>query len=149
MFKRLALIAFAVAVSSCGSSGPGKYAVKNSGTYARPYDLVWEDAVAWFAKNNVQVKTIDKSSGVIFAERVYLGEFDATVMDCGKAGFPFRPVSRRASFNVFIPHANDNRPTVTVTTEFEETRAAGADRTVVACVSKGVLENLILNSIQK
>lgn len=146
MFKKRVLIAVAVALSGCGSN-PGTYAVKNSGTYARPYDLVWEDVVEWFAKNNVQIKTIDKSSGVIYAERIWMNQFDDTVSDCGKPAFPFVAVSRRASFNVFVNHANATSPTVTVTAQFEETRAYGANRIVAACVSKGVLENLVLRSI--
>src|ERR1035441_3364490 len=143
MLKKLVLVAVTVAVSAC-ASGPGKYALKNSRSYQKPYDQVWEDVVAWFAKNNVAIKTIEKVSGVIYAERA---SFDDTVADCGKPGLTLlQPVGRRASFNVFVNHAS-SEPTVTITTQFEEIRAFGANRSTVACVSKGVLENLILSSI--
>jgi hypothetical protein len=136
VFTHLVLIAFMVTAPT----------VKNSRSYQKPYDQVWANVVAWFAKNNVAIKAIDRAGGSIYAEGA---SFDNTVADCGKPGPGLlQPVGRRASFNVFVNHVG-SEPTVTVTTQFEEMRASGANRATVVCVSKGVLENLLLSSISK
>ena len=143
MLKKLVLIAVAVSVSACASA-PGKYAVKSSRSYQKPYDEVWEDIVRWFAKNNIPIKNIAKDSGVIYAES---SRFDDAVADCGQPGLD--PVlGRRANFNVFVSHSG-TESTVSVNTDFTEMRRHGfpAREVTLPCSSRGVLEGLVLSSV--
>lgn len=134
MFKKLVLIAFTVALSTA----------TNSRSYQKPNDQVWTSVVAWFGKNNVPIKAIDKAGGSLYAEA---SSFDDSAADCGKpAASSAQPVARTAGFSVSVRQAGGGT-TVTVTTQFVEMHGSGASRTTVPCVSKGVLENLLLSSI--
>lgn len=134
MLKSSVVIALAVAAS----------ATTNSRTYQKPSDQVRTNVVAWFAANKIAIKAMDKTGGSLYAEAT---SFDDTAADCGKpAASALQPVGRTADFSVSVRQAG-SATTVTVTTQFVETRGSGASRANVACVSKGVLENLLLSSI--
>jgi len=107
-----------------------------------PFEDVWEDIVAAFATRNIQVKNIAKDSGVIYAETA---RFDDSMADCGKPGL-FVVQARRANFNVFVTRSG-MKPVVSVNTEFTETRRFQDNVMTVPCNSKGVLEQMILQSI--
>lgn len=106
------------------------------------YDQAWENIVSFFASHNIQVKNIAKDSGVIYAETT---RFDNSMADCGTPGI-FQVVGRRANFNVFVKHANSG-PTVSVNTDFTETRQFEQNVTTVQCNSTGSLETMILNAV--
>ncbi|AXK71262.1 hypothetical protein DWG18_02460 [Lysobacter sp. TY2-98] len=132
-----------VAMLAGCATAPANYSVSNSRTYDKSYDEVWEQIVAAFASRNIQVKNIAKDSGVIYAEAA---RFDDSMADCGKPGL-FMVQGRRANFNVFVSRSA-GKPTVSVNTEFSETRRFENNVFTVPCNSKGVLEGMILNSIQ-
>ena len=141
MLRMFVVVAVALGVTACATP-PATYAVKNSRSYQKSYDTVWEDVVSFLATNNLQIKNIAKDSGVIYAEAV---RFEDNVADCGEPGI-LRVVGRRASFNIFINRSGRD-PIVSVNTEFNEMRRFDSNVSTVQCNSKGLLEEKILNSI--
>ena len=137
----LATILTATVLSGCATP-PGTYTVANTKSYQKPYDQVWEELVAHFARRNIQIKNIAKDSGVIYAEAA---RFDDTVADCGKPGI-FQVVGRRANFNVFVTRSAKD-PVVSVNSEFTETRRFESNVQTVQCNSRGILEASILGAV--
>lgn len=115
----------------------------NSRSYSQSKDAVWTDLVTFFATNNIQIKTIEKVSGVIYAER---GRFDDAIADCGED--PFYPeISRIASFNVLVL-SQGAQTSVTVTSEYKANRLGPYNEPkTTQCLSTGVLERRILDAI--
>ena len=143
MLKKLSAIVVALTVSAC-STPPATYNVKNSMSYQKSYDSVWEDIVSFLARNNFQIKNIAKDSGVIYAEAV---RFDHSAADCGSPGI-LKVVGRRANFNIFV-NRSGKIPVVSVNTEFTEMRTFDGAVSTVQCNSRGMLEDRILSSISK
>lgn len=143
--SKAVLLAAAIVLAGCAATPPGTYQVRNNISFQKSYDVVWERIVSVFARNNIAVKNIAKDSGVIFAERA---GFDNTLADCGTPGI-FIPISRRMQLNVFVNRSGKD-PVVGINTEFIEMRRfMDAPPVAVTCVSKGVVENIILNQIDK
>lgn len=138
------IVIVAGAVFSGCATPPVSRAIDNSRTFSKAFDPVWEDIVAFFAKNNIQVKNIAKDSGVIYAEA---SSFDANAADCGNPGM-WRPIGRRANFNVFVSRSGSG-PMVSVNTEYIETRRGFGDAIAnERCISTSALEQAILNAIR-
>lgn len=115
----------------------------NTRVYAKSKDEVWTNLVAFFATQNIQIKTIEKDSGVIYAERA---AFDQNLADCG-VDYLYQDIAKIASFNVLvIPRSG--KIGVTVTSDFKVSRLGPYNATKISpCESTGMLERQILNSI--
>jgi hypothetical protein len=139
--RRVAIIALAAAIV-CGCVSPPKtYSVQNSSSVPDAYNVVWTRLMQWFTSSQVQIKTIDKASGVIYAERASVANTDYA--DCGSPGIA-TPIARPISMNVFVQPVNAQQTRVTITVTVTETRSF--DKTVfqVSCNSTGRLEREML-----
>lgn len=149
-FKKGALVwasASTLSLSGC-ITPPAPHDFQNSQTYAEPFDLVWRKTVQFFSSNNIEIKTIDKSSGVIYAEFGNV-PVDNTFMDCGQHGLEI-VVADAGQFNVFIVSNGGNSTTATINDDFQQTRTtiSNTNQTfIVKCSSTGVLEQQILSSL--
>lgn len=151
MKKALASVALAAGLLSACVTAPIDHQVANTRTYPEGKDVVWEKVVGYFATNNVSIKTIEKASGIIAADRIYTGARTdielAGFADCGKQPLTI-PVRAVADLNVFVRTLPDGKTTVSVNTRYNETRRFGNYPPIEqSCTSTGKLENAILDGI--
>lgn len=82
--KYYLILTFVVGLTSCASYQPAKEKkVENEKTFAVPFEKAWTKTIAFVSSNGMNVKTIDKSSGLISFERAYDTDFNSKYMDCG------------------------------------------------------------------
>ena len=146
-----ALTLMALAVASCVSTPdtPNVYVVANQRTYERPYDNVWRHLMGFFAEGRLQIKTVEKASGIVYAENLTYRE-DAFA-DCGDPGRAEDVVGGSAALNVFVepPRQGTTTTRVIVNTKFTQRREDhDLSRTTVDCNSTGVLENALLDHLE-
>lgn len=143
----IACFGLAAALCALGSAcaptatAPQLTVFEKTRTYAKPKDQAWAAVLAYFTRNNISVKVLEKDSGVIYAENA---SFATDLADCGQSRA--LEISRLASLNVFV------RPTgggteVSVNTKFSLVRTMEGQTWNVECFSRGILEREILDSI--
>lgn len=137
-----AITALSFILAGCATP-PKQVSFKNSETYNLSKDQAWERLLSFFTSNHVQIKTIEKDSGVIYAER---SAIDASMADCGEAPL-MAEIGRTGTLNVFV-RPKDGQTEVTVNSEFKVIRMFDNQTFTVACFSTGVLETAILASIR-
>lgn len=127
---------------------PAYVAFDNSITVDKSKDEVWANLVEHFATSNIAIKTIEKDSGIIYAERMLAGPAEiSSVASCG-ASFMSPSIAATADLNVFVREQTGSTR-VTVTARFRETRSdafANGQLSVVNCNSLGVIEASILQA---
>ncbi len=69
--------------------------VENEKVFAATFDKVWSKTVAFVSSNGMNVKTIDKASGLISFERAYDSSFNSKYMDCGQMVSPNKSTKQR------------------------------------------------------
>ena len=143
MLKGLIGCTLALAVAGCATA-PTKTAFENSRVYPESYDAVWTQVVGFFATHNIPIKNIAKDSGVIYAEQL---SFDTADADCGSHPLTI-PLKGTVSFNAFVQsQATSTRVTITANFQQELTDIYNHPLATVPCLSRGVIEQTILNSI--
>lgn len=143
----------ATVVTACATA-PQVYEVRNAREYRLAKERVWDHLIQYFATNNIQIKTIDKSSGVIYAERAITsapsGGKIADFADCGVVLF-MAPVAQSIQLNVYVQDLGPAQSKATVTTSFSETRGNTMDHmrlsSPVTCNSTGNLEAHVLDAM--
>jgi uncharacterized lipoprotein YmbA len=139
--KWVSVALVACLLAACGTE-PKKTAFNNSAVVAKKKDQVWESALDYFTRNNIQIKTIEKDSGVIYAERA---SFEESMADCGEQPIA-RELARTATLNVFVrPQPSGTQ--VSVNTTFAVVRTFDGQTWKTECFSTGLLERQILNSV--
>ena len=77
--------------------------------YQADFDSVWSSAVDWFAVNNIPIKNLERSSGIITSE--YSLGSDFTQVDCGSvSGDSFHVIREKnvtANISVRVREAGD------------------------------------------
>jgi hypothetical protein len=143
----IAAAAFA-SLGACATA-PQVYDVQNAQVMPEGKDVVWERLVGYFATNNLSIKTIEKDSGIIAAERM-MGRPGSSGKifnwaDCGTE-LLMTPVSQSVDLNVFVRPVSSGT-SVTVNTRFTESRVFADERPVLNyCNSTGALEGEILRA---
>lgn len=140
-FKSICILFALICVASCASP-PKTTVFDKSRTYDLSKDAVWEDLLSFFTSNNIQIKTIEKDSGVIYAER---SGVDASMADCGQVPLAAEMV-RSGTLNVFVRPAG-SKTQVTVNSDFKIVRMFDNQTYTAPCNSTGLLEKSILESI--
>lgn len=151
MTRTTSLVFACVLLAGCATS-MGVYEFDNSRDFEASESEVWDAVMDYFTGNNIQIKTVERDSGIVYAERLYASQEELNlVADCGSNIFQASQLPS-ASFNVFVVDRNDNAETrVTVNTEFVDVYtdlwAGGTGRK--RCNSRGVLEKAILDHIER
>ena len=99
---------------------------------------VWDELVEWFARRNLPIRTIDRSSGLLVAEpMIVAGSFQERLpyADCGKKGY-VELAPTNAIYNVLV-RGDSTRATVRVNVRFSH---RSQDFGSFECESKGVWE---------
>lgn len=147
MFRRLLMFSCVSLLSACATS-PTHYEFSRSRVVPDSKDVVWERVVEFFAANNLAIKTIEKDSGIVAAERLFPGAptTKGMILDwasCGHAPLE-TPIRQSVDLNVFVrPQAGGTN--VTVNTQFQEVRNFLDETGTYECNSTGRLENMILD----
>lgn len=146
--RKSIFIAFALLLVGCGAA-PTKHEFNNARIFDASFDSVWDAVIAYFATQNIPIKTIAKDSGVIFAETTALDSASSGFADCGKADIGVVIVANYARFNVYVKRG-EARQAVSVNATFAQTRnnnlrhVSGLN---FDCTSTGKLETTMLQSI--
>ena len=148
----LALVVLSVTLPACATM-PVEHEVDRSRVYTENRDVVWERAVNFFAEKNLNIRTIDKSSGLIAADRqikLPVTGFEG-LADCGDD-----PLKRRflqtVDLNLFVRTLPNGSTSVTVNTRFTEQRMLGYNLltlSTISCVSTGKLEQGVLAALNE
>jgi len=138
----IATVLLAAFIASCATP-PKQTSFDNSQTYDLSKDRVWESLLSFFTSNNIQIKTIEKDSGVIYAER---SSVDRSMADCGEVPLAAE-IARSGTLNVFVRPVGA-RTQVTVNSEFKVIRMFDNQTFTAPCNSTGLLERSILESIK-
>lgn len=136
----------AISLSACVTA-PAVIPIENSRTLPLAKDAVWSNLVEYFAASNIAIKTIEKDSGIIYAERMFArGTELSSYADCGAAAMA-TPVGGAADLNVFVREVGGG-VTATVNARYRQSRASAWDGSVtsVECASLGTLERVILDA---
>jgi hypothetical protein len=143
----------AFTLSACTPSLPEVFNIKKFEVIDSPQELVWDRLIRHFAVNNIQIKTIDRLSGVVYAEKQFatptiewegrgkIGE----LADCGKS-YTEIPFLDQLEMNVYVK-ALGAKTEVTVTTSFKQVFQPGGLRAQADCNSTGRLEREILDAM--
>jgi hypothetical protein len=143
---RLVYLLIALGLAGCvGPRGPThSYYIESETIIQRPVDDTWEQLIDWLADQPLQIKGLERESGVLYAEGLLAPELGWA--DCGGSG-SWYPLDLLATLNVFV------RPTpegarVTVDARFARLYGSGGDRRLVQCVSTGRLEAATLAALR-
>lgn len=146
--KRIIIACLAAAVSGCASTPPAHIPIENSRRIALSKDVAWSNLVEHFAAGNITIKTIERDSGIIYAERMFGTVADvATFADCGVPGMSV-PISSSVDLNVFVREV-EGGVNATVNASFRQQRRSTWDNSLstVECASLGTIERSVLSAI--
>ncbi|MDP8051023.1 hypothetical protein QJU23_01125 [Pasteurella atlantica] len=138
----------AVGLLSLGLVGcivpPKEYQFDKSRQYTQSFNEVWTKITKFYALNNIDIKSIEKASGIIVAD---VGTFDHTIASCKVIPFAL-DASSVGKLNTFVEKTQPI--TVTVNAKFSKTARMSDGATYpVECNSTGLLETQILDFIGK
>ena len=130
---------------------PTRHHIKSEQEFSVPLDIVWEGVIDFFTKYSIPIKTIEKDSGLIYAEHQYNMVHTFTGWaDCGTTGMFSKGIGESLSLNVFVrDHGRENKTVVGVNSVFKRVVLSTGQvmPNNVNCYSTGVLEGLIFNHI--
>jgi uncharacterized lipoprotein len=116
-----------------------------------PYDAVWRALVRALARENVQIRTIARDSGVIASEAVptTIGLY----ADCGRFGDERVEGEAQVAFTIFVEAVSPTQTAVQVNTRMRTdtyTRGSGPPkaRAGVPCASTGRWEANLLDTVR-
>lgn len=153
--KKIIAFAGATLLASCASAPPA-YDFDKSAMISRDYDTVWSAVSEFFTSNNIQIKTIEKDSGVVYAERINQAPrtpgMIGDVANCGNPGLE-TAYNQAVQLNVFAK-SQGGATRMTVNATMSEMRCSrgvlgGLDCHTVACNSTGRLETSLIEFVRK
>jgi hypothetical protein len=116
-----------------------------------PYDAVWRALVRALARENVQIRTIARDSGVIASEAVptTIGLY----ADCGRFGEERVEGDAQVAFTIFVEAVSSTQTAVQVNTRMRTdtyTRGSGPPkaRSGLPCASTGRWEANLLDAVR-
>lgn len=142
------LAALSATLASCVTA-PDVYDFPKSRVIPESKDVVWGRVVEFFASNSLSIKTIEKDSGLVVAERMFSapsrGSSVGAWASCGSEPLAV-PVRQSADLNVFV-RPQGSGVSVTVNTRFTEVRQLGGyESLTLECNSNGSLEAMVLDA---
>ncbi|MRL69871.1 hypothetical protein [Brevundimonas sp. SPF441] len=148
--KKLVIAAALVSSLSACVTAPAVIPIENSRAIPLTKNEVWANLVEYFATSNIAIKTIEKDSGIIYAERMFARGNDlGGYADCGAAALA-APVGGAADLNVFVRETATG-VNATVNARYRQSRMSAWDGSVgsTECASLGTLERSILDAAGK
>src|SRR6266705_3775805 len=113
--RKTALIALTLAIVGCSVQAPAPPVPRAGVTQvAASFSKTWDAVIDDFASQNVPIKTIDRTSGLIVAERLSVARDAGDVADCGTDMMIGRLYPTSATYNVLV-RGDSTKSTVRVT----------------------------------
>jgi hypothetical protein len=148
----LLLLVAVFVMSGCGTVvPPKKYTVIDKMTIDSNFDETWSKTIKWFAINNINIKVLEKDSGIITAESSYL---NTDYFDCGIIPYT-QLLDVLGRYNVMV-EADGNKSNVIFTLNGTGTitKVNGFGDPIgssypTACNSIGTLESSFFKSLEK
>lgn len=137
-----AFVCMALGLAGCVTPAV-KTDFRNSAVVARPEAQVWADLIGYFTSHQIQIRTIERDSGVIYAERAL---FDPVFASCDHDP-TLTEISGTVTMNVFVRPLSPNQTQVTVNADFHQIGTLGRTDYNLDCFSTGVLEAQILRAV--
>jgi hypothetical protein len=114
-------------------------------TVALAPDAAWARILEVMADKRIQLKAVERESGVIYAEELIAR--DPRLADCGR-GRSWTALDQTAlTLNVFV-RENGGGSKVTINTSFKQMYSSGLDQRFVLCHSTGALEEEIFAALR-
>ena len=138
------------------SSLPVVHPIDPQKEYDVSFDDAWAGVLDYFTRHSIPIKTIEKVSGVVYAERISVGSTDLDpYADCGTYGL-YTPQKSTIGLNIFV--REDQSVVIRVNATFslllrsKLTLKSSIRFTTLfqewTCTSRGVLEQQILNHVE-
>jgi hypothetical protein len=149
--RYLTLVLCFVVLMGCASIPPQIHNFEGTRTFDQDYDTSWGHVVAFFGRNNIPIKNLERDSGIVVAEEEMLYSPGAYVppngLDCGKPGGLAVPVGYQLNFNV-VARKVGSRTEITINVFGKQARQIGGQPVYWSeCLSTGYLERAILGAI--
>lgn len=145
--KIFSAIVIALLISACATA-PKHHEIYNDDTINRSFDQVWTALIEVMAEFNLGIATIEKDSGIIATDWIdYYGTKNDQFCDCGGLGLGIEK-KRIGKFNVFIKALNEETTMITVNSTFNQTYEMMDTMFERNCVSCGMLEKQIIDSVK-
>ena len=110
------------------------------------FDDAWAGVLDYFTRHSIPIKTIEKVSGVVYAERISVGSADLDPFaDCGTYGL-YTPQKSTIGLNVFV--REDQPIVIRVNATFSLLLRFDTLFQEWTCSSRGVLEQQILDHVE-
>lgn len=123
-----------VLLSACTTLPPAQPAPRQPTQVNASFSQTWNSVIEFFARKNIPVTVLDRSSGYIATALMRVGPEGASWADCGKAmGTPVLPAE--AQYTVLV-HGDSTHSTILVSARFTPASTTGY------CTSRGVFETL-------
>ena len=143
--KKIAILIL-LTVSACAKP-PEIHQVDKSKTFNDSFETTWSRVIQFFTSNNIPIKTIDKSSGVIYAEKLNgTKEEGERYADCGTPGIALI-LSTKISMNIFVQKLGSTQSKATINTTFSQIRQFDGRTFEANCNSRGTLELQLLSTL--
>lgn len=138
MTCRSAVPMLLISVNSCVAPvPPAPLAPRPALEVAAPFSRTWDAAIDHFATNNIQIKTIDRASGILVAEPMTTS--GTLFADCGRTMLDMPIVPTHATWNLLV-RGDSVKSTVKATIRFVAI-STGRYGSTTECTSKGVWES--------
>ena len=114
--KKTFLVSVTLAIVGCSVQAPAPPVPRSGATeVAASFSKTWDAVIDDFASQNVPIKTIDRTSGLIVAERLSVGPEDGKLWaDCGSDMMIGKLYPTSATYNVLV-RGDSTKSTVRVT----------------------------------
>ncbi len=153
--KRIAILLLLILSSiftGCTYTYPNYYNILTEKVYHKSFDSIWDRLIDMVDLYNINVKSIDKESGILYGE-IPLNFNPYIYMDCGGPGTYEIINSYQSNFNIIIMAKTDQTTKVIIKTHYEAVLNYNYEDTNrsnrIRCNSKGKLEKEIFLFLDK
>ncbi|MDE0645470.1 MAG: hypothetical protein OXH84_04435 [Gammaproteobacteria bacterium] len=141
-----------VLISGCASLPQPKH-IERSFEFDEPFEDVWESVIHFFSSNSIPIKTIEKDSGIIYAEKEYLLPNNVNdFAECPTEGWELEASDFLGmKMNIFVSTHKDDTTKVTVNLTYQRNyKNIWTDQIdPYECYSTGRMERLVYEEIEK
>lgn len=145
------LLVVLMLVSGCATYAPPvKKEIESTRTYQKSFDDTWASLISFISSNGMNIKTMDKASGLISFEKANDSGASQAFFDCGTVGSVVNiPVYSSVTSNILVKSEDKKKTTVTVNMfQSVKLQTSGYVTAEKECFSNGAFEKKVLDSIK-
>ena len=150
--SRVVLTAALICTASCVPTAPAPPTPHSGMDIGASFGRTWDAVIDEFARNNIPIKTIDRSSGLIATDALKVGPSLAEAADCGKDAVAGTVYATDATYNALV-RGDSTHSTLRITvrwTRLGKSREL-ADRSIVneECSTRATWETSLEQKIKQ